>query len=201
MKVRLVGIGLVLSGAAILVACGTEGESVEETSTLVASSAVPSKLAEPELGSGQPPIPFDPCLDIDPAVLRDAGLDPATLERKDLVGDVTSSIGCSVDGDELAASIFARNGTYDEELADDRQLRRPDRPSITETSINGRDAFYGLSRTGDSTCPVVMRTGFGHVYIDGLLLNDRTTDGQVLDLCTETVRIATAIEPSLPGGN
>jgi hypothetical protein len=198
-------VGVVLASVTILAACGSDEEAAQGTSAspeAASSSTVPSKLAPPELPPGHPPIPFDPCLAIEPSVFNELGLDPSTLEREDLTGDMTSSIGCGIKGESFSVGIYAGNDSYDTQLADDRELRTPDRPPVQETSIDGRDTYYGLSRTGDSTCVVVMRTGFGHVHVEGaFLVPDRVVAERGLDLCAENLRVATAIEPSLPEGS
>jgi hypothetical protein len=187
----------------MLAACGSaDGEAPggeADATTSASASAVPAELATPELGD-QRPIPFDPCLDIAPATYTGIGFDPATLKREDEVGDSRSSIGCVIRGPRFFLGVFAGNETYDSKLEDDRSLRHGDPARLI--SVNGRDAFVGITRTSRHSCTLVMSAAFGNIYVVG----DFSFTGvehkrHELDSCAEVERIVTAIEPSLPEGS
>ena len=139
--------------------------------------------------NGRPAVTFDPCLDFEDAVMRSAGLDPASRERIDIIGESTT-LGCGFDGAEFVARVDIGNWTFEESLEDFRDRIRE------RLLIGSRDAFMGASLYDPANCAIVvrMREGAMLISVDPRLEAKRAGK----DGCTFAPEIARALEPSLP---
>ncbi|TSE01869.1 DUF3558 domain-containing protein [Skermania sp. ID1734] len=196
-------IGAIIAGLCVSGCSAGESSPPPVTSATASSSQpVPAGLAPPRQAPeiNGPLIEFDPCTNINKALLVSVGLAGAKIQRSDRMGSPTSSLGCIFTGGDKLISVFSGNEAFVDQLDRDRALRTG--PPAQLITINGREAFTGPNRIGDQNCTVVMRTDFGHVYVDGgYIVNRAEFQRRQLNTCAEILRIATLLEPLLPKGH
>lgn len=196
---RLLTAALVMVGAVQLVACAGNVDSTDTATSSTAESApsiaVQVSSAPEQSSRGRAAVGYDPCMALGDIVVTQAGFDPQTRARADLVFDDYAFIGCEFDrkeqvrGQALAVgsmTVSSTNISLDE-------FRQREAKTSREVKVGSRDAIT-YRRPADEGCFVVM-TG-----------PDATIDIHVSSslaltswkACDHSIQIAEAIEAALP---
>ncbi|WP_084352461.1 DUF3558 domain-containing protein [Millisia brevis] len=169
----------------VLAGCGTPTISGSATTERPESPPVATSTS-PTL----PDVTFDPCTDIDDAILLRFGLEPAEREPDVLTLGRETLVTCGVPGDERSVSLVAQNTPWDD---------IPFQVTPQAITVNGREAWYVPGGTSDASCSVLMRTSFGAVIINSSPGLGRRPDPN-MDRCDGALEMAEAIEPLIDDG-
>ncbi|MDO3645679.1 DUF3558 domain-containing protein [Nocardia mangyaensis] len=188
-----VGVGIVLGG------CTATTDSPDTTASVTTSSApsiaVQVSGAPTQPSQEKPAVEYDPCAALDDTAVSQAGFDPQTRARADLVFDDYAFIGCEFDrkeqvrGQTLAVgsmTVSSTNVGLDE-------FRQRESATAQTIQVSGRDAIT-YSRPADEGCFVVM-TG------PDATINIHVSSSLALtswNACDHRVQIAEAIEAAVP---
>lgn len=191
----------ILPAAAALALVGCTG-AVDGTGTSVstATSSVPSVAvsvgkAPTQPSRGRAPVGFDPCVSLGDSVVAEAGFDPQTRTRADLVFDEYAFIGCEFDrkeqvrGKPLAVGMMTVSSTN----ISIEEFRQREANTARTIQVGGRDAIT-YTRPADEGCFVVMTGPDGTIDVHVSSTAALTS----WNACDHSVQIAATIEAALP---
>lgn len=179
-----IGTALVISG---LAGCGTSTITGTATDDRVETPAVVATPTEQTL----PDVTFDPCAEIEDAILLRFGLEPADRDPEVITLGRETMVACGILGDERALGVVAQNTPWEQ---------IPFRVTPQAVTVNGREAWYVPGGTSDRSCSVLMRTSFGAVIVNSTPSMGRRPDPN-RDRCDSITEIAEAIEPLIDDRN
>ncbi|MFD3706890.1 DUF3558 domain-containing protein [Nocardia sp. NPDC058658] len=183
-----------------LVACSDGTGDTETTVVSPTSSSQPSVAvrvggapAQPSRGS-RAPVGYDPCVSLSDSVVAQAGFDPLTRERADLVFDDYALIGCEFDRKEQVRgqnvsvgfmTVSSTNVSLDE-------FKQRESGSARSVNVGGRDAIT-YRPPADGGCFVVIAGPDAAISIH--VSSSALTPWNA---CENSVQIAETIEAALP---
>lgn len=167
--------------------CGTPDVADSATENRAESSSVMTTSTAPAL----PDVTFDPCTDIDDAILLRFGLEPADRKPDVITIGKETMVACGILGNERAVSLVAQNTPWDE---------IPFQVPPQAITVNRREAWYVPGGLDDKSCSVLMRTSFGAVIINNNPGMGRRADPN-MDRCDGALDMAEAIEPLIDDEN
>lgn len=144
------------------------------------------------VNKGRPDVVFDPCTWISDDAIREAGYDPSSRKRgKDWLAEWTFLI-CHFDSELIDLSIMSGNVTLEEEIQKSGSWQQP-------TTVNGREATFGVDPAHRDVCEINMRTSVGAVFVNQMLTLKGRTQGA--DPCQGIEKTAALIEKEIGEGN
>ncbi|WP_169801733.1 DUF3558 domain-containing protein [Millisia brevis] len=170
----------------VLAGCGTPSISGSATTERPESAPAIATSTTPAL----PEVTFDPCIDIDDAILLRFGLEPTEREPDVLTLGRETIVSCGVPGDQRSVTLVAQNTPWDD---------IPFQVTPQAITVNGREAWYVPGSLHDNGCSVLMRTSFGAVIINNTPSMGRRPD-PTMDRCDGALEMAEAIEPLIDDG-
>lgn len=142
------------------------------------------RTTQPQSTSMFPPVTFDPCAEIDDAMVREFGFDPTTRIADARTTEIELR-NCSFTSYERILSFMSQNRPWEE-------LPSALTGTNESTTVNGREAIYAINPAGKDSCAVLMRADYGAVIVD-IFMRGRLD--LTLTACDGIMQIAETIEP------
>uniref|UniRef100_UPI0012EDD7A2 DUF3558 family protein n=1 Tax=Millisia brevis TaxID=264148 RepID=UPI0012EDD7A2 len=125
--------------------------------TTITNQAETSTMVTTPTEEPLPDVTFDPCTQIDDAILLRFGLESADRDPGVTTIGRETMVGCGMLGDERSASVVAQNTPWEQ---------IPFLVTPYAVTVNGREAWYVPGGTDDRSCSVLIRTSFGAVIVN-----------------------------------